>query len=282
MVAGLTNVLTGAQAKAVSATEPYLVEVLGELGLGNDPAGALNALGFVGHASDGRDLSGLLAQPSLAAKAATAKGYSPAQGKALGGRVLDRIVTTQVADAGRVAEAVGIVVRPHVPGYVRMVNLPACSRCVVLAGRYYKYHQGFKRHPQCDCIHIPASEAVGRDLRIDPQGAFAAGQVKGLTVAEKQALDAGSDLYQVVNAQRGMYEGQHIPGERRRRREDGTTLEGTTRRGVYGSTQATRRRAGERYKTATKARLTPERIMQMAGTDRAEMIRLLRQYRYIV
>ena len=46
-------------------------------------------------------------------------------------------------------------VRP-VGGYVRMVQAGACSRCVVLAGKWYRKNQGFQRHPGC----FPAGAVV--------------------------------------------------------------------------------------------------------------------------
>lgn len=276
----LTTVLTGAQERAAAGVEPYLKEVLGELGLSNDAVGAVNPGAFAGYASDGRDLQSLLQQPAVVAKDATKRGYSPKAGKDVGGRLLDRIVRTQVADAGRAAETTGMAARLHIPGYVRMVNLPACSRCIVLAGRYYKYHQGFKRHDGCDCVHIPCMESDGRDLAVDPQKAFKAGQVRGLTVAEREALDAGADLYQIVNAQRGMYEASRVPGQRRRRRvvdlygqKVGITLEGATKRGTYGRS---RKDVGTK-----RPRLTPESIRVLADGNREEMVRLLKLYSYM-
>src|SRR5690606_23965723 len=33
--------------------------------------------------------------------------------------------------------------------YVRMLTPPSCSRCTVLAGRWYRKNAGFARHPGC-------------------------------------------------------------------------------------------------------------------------------------
>src|SRR5690606_41067797 len=84
---------------------------------------------------------------------------------------LERIAATQVADAGRVATGLGVVARPGI-GYVRMLQPPSCSRCAILAGRIYRRNAGFLRHPLCDCIHIPTTEAAGRDLTTDPRAYF--------------------------------------------------------------------------------------------------------------
>ena len=58
----------------------------------------------------------------------------------------DRLVTSLVADAARGAESVSIATRPRV-GYVRYLSPPSCSRCAILAGRFYRWSTGFLRHP---------------------------------------------------------------------------------------------------------------------------------------
>ena len=65
----------------------------------------------------------------------------------------DRIVSALVSDAGRSAESVATAARPNV-GYVRFLSPPSCARCAILAGRVYRYSQGFQRHPGCDCTMV--------------------------------------------------------------------------------------------------------------------------------
>ena len=60
----------------------------------------------------------------------------------------DRLVSSLVQDAGRAAQLTDVTTRPHVR-HVRHLNLPSCSRCAVLAGRVYRYSEGFRRHPGC-------------------------------------------------------------------------------------------------------------------------------------
>lgn len=55
-----------------------------------------------------------------------------------------------------------------------------------------------------DCVHIPAAENIAGDLTTSPQRLLEQGQIKGLTSAQKQALDDGADLNRVVNARRNM------------------------------------------------------------------------------
>lgn len=108
-----------------------------------------------------------------------------------------RLVESIVQDAGRAAESVAVAARPNV-WHVRYVNPPCCSRCAILAGRVYRYSDGFLRHPGCDCTMIPTT--VASPLKQDPEQLVADGLVTGLSKADRKALDAGADLNRVVNA----------------------------------------------------------------------------------
>jgi hypothetical protein len=153
---------------------------------------------------------------------------------------------------------VAVAARPKVKGYVRMVSAGACSRCIVLAGKRYRWNAGFLRHPNCHCRHIPAAEDTADDLRTDPRKTFDAmsedEQEKAFTAAGAQAIREGADMGRVVNARRGMY----TAGGRR------FTTEATTRRGVN-----------------RRVRLMPEQIYTEAKGNRDEAIRLLRLHGFI-
>jgi hypothetical protein len=180
---------------------------------------------------------------------------------------LAMLAASAVQDAGRNGAFLGMAVRPSVTGYVRMLNPPSCSRCAILAGRFYLLNQGFERHPLCDCRHIPVGEN-SRDLTTNPSDYFEslsrADQDRIFTAAGAQAIRDGADINQVVNARRGMRKAQLFG------RETWTTLEGTTKRGVA------RRAMGQ----GRPARLMPESIYALA-TDRDDALRLLSLYGYI-
>jgi hypothetical protein len=53
-------------------------------------------------------------------------------------------------------------------GFVRRVNPPCCGRCAILAGRWYRYDSGFRRHPRCDCTLEPTSEGNAHMLVTNP------------------------------------------------------------------------------------------------------------------
>jgi len=158
----------------------------------------------------------------------------------------DRLVLSLISDAGRTAQSVDNATRRAVTGYVRSLNPPSCSRCAALAGRVYRYSQGFLRHPRCDCLMTPTTEAVGRDLLTDGTSLAKSGGVRGLSKADMDALNDGADLGQIVNV---------------RRKQAGLTI---------GS--SVMERAG---------RPTPAGIYRIAS-DKAEALTLFRRFGYVL
>lgn len=152
----------------------------------------------------------------------------------------DRLVESLVQDAGRAAESVAVTVRPDVR-FVRYLNLPSCSRCAVLAGRVYRYSQGFLRHPNCDCVMLPTTVAAP-DLVKDPAELAAQGLVTGLSKADLRAISDGADPSQVVNvrrAQAGLRQAGRVLARRGR----------LTPEGIYATTN-TREEALEALRAA--------------------------------
>ena len=205
-------------------------------------------------------------------------GWGVQDALASGRQALMSVVMTAVADSARQAGGVDLAARPGT-GYVRMLNPPSCSRCVVLAGRFYRWNAGFQRHPQDDCIHVPTTvkstaAAQAEGLITDPYEYFnslsAAEQDQVFTAAGAQAIRDGADVYQVVNARRGIARGGRKPGLRASDPRRAWTREGTTKRSNY-------------YQMGGRARfrLTPEGIYNRAGS-REEALSLLREYGYIL
>lgn len=145
----VTVALAGAQQAAASQADGYLDAVLGEQGIPAAAAGRVAPGAFAGVASDGRALGTLVDQPAVGTLAAIGSGHSTARSMAMGRASLDMIVRTQVADAGRAADGAALAARPGASGYTRLLVPPSCSRCAILAGRWYRYSAGFQRHPRC-------------------------------------------------------------------------------------------------------------------------------------
>lgn len=269
--------LTGAQTIAAASADGYVDSVLDAQGVEVASAGVVQAARLAGVASDGRPLDSLLYQPAVQVLQLIGQGVGVQDALRAGRVSLDMIVRTQVADAGRAATGVGIAARGV--GYVRQLNPPSCSRCVILAGRFYRWNAGFRRHPRCDCVHVPTTAGRGKDLTTSPRGYFDSlsprEQDRVFTQAGADAIRNGADMGQVVNARRGMQTAGEsrttvnaqglVVNARRRTRVGTTTTESTTRRGV-----------------ARKGRLMPEEIYRQAGGQREEALRLLELNGYIV
>lgn len=248
--------IAGAQLAAARMADGYVADALDEQGLAPDASAAVVPDALAGVASDGRPLASLLLNPIFATMTAIGSGAPIDRAMASGFANLDMIARTQVADAGRAADHASLVAHSGATGYTRHLSPPSCSRCVLLAGRFYRWNAGFKRHPACDCIHTPGT---GDDsLETNPRAYFdslsAAEQDKAFTKAGAAAIREGADIGRVVNADRGMYTaaGKHF------------TTEATTRAGV-----------------GRRVRLMPDQIYAEAKGDRAEALRLLERHGYI-
>lgn len=246
----VTLLAASAQLGAARNGAASVPAMLAELDQSVAPLGEVDPRGFVGVASDGRPLDSLMYGAVTTAKAATLT-MDPPAALAAGGRFLDMAVQTQVADAGRGAAGVAITSRPRV-GWIRMTGGKPCSRCAVLAGKFYRFNQGFQRHPSCSCMHIPTSQGEFSSLT----SALSLDSITGLSKADRTALSEGADLGQVVNAKRGA--------------SGMTTSEGITRHGVAGQ------RLG-----AGRQRLTPAGIYRIAS-DRTEAVALLQAHGYLL
>lgn len=145
------------QMAAAAGADPYISAVSSAV-----PLGAVQPRAFAGVASDGRNLLSLLQQPAIKALVGIAGGYPPERALQIGGNSLMSIAGTMVMDAARASEHTAIAARPAITGYVRVLNPPSCARCAILAGKWYRWNQGFQRHPRCDCVHEPSQRNDAR------------------------------------------------------------------------------------------------------------------------
>lgn len=266
------------QVAAAATTDTWLNQEAGPGEGAVDPETAAAAAG---------DLTPALLYPLLIALNRLRRGFSVAMSILSGAYFLEMVTRTLVADAGRIADMAGMIARPRVVSYVRVVHLPACARCIILAGNEYSLSEGFDRHPRCDCTLAPRRPGDTWELA-SPEDLFAqmdpAQQRRRFGQAGADAIREGADIAQVVNARRGM------TTKTLYRREVQATSEGTARRGFYASRRKKfEKAAGTRFGESTRARartkavrLMPEEIYRLADGDREHAIRLLKKNAYIV
>lgn len=260
-------VLTAGQREAADIGADYMEQSAQNLDVPIGPP--VNRSAFAGIASDGRGLPGLLTDPFVGFLAALAHGVQTAPAMSMTSWAYDRIGVTQLHDAAREAEHVGLVANREITGYTRFVEPGACGRCVILAGRFYRWNDGFDRHPKCRCGHRATSRSNPKVQ--DPRELFSEmspeQQDRAFTKAGAQAIRDGSDPARVVNARNGMSTVQKPSGRLVAARTD-----------VLGRQVFTTR-------TLTSGRNAPPRLMPASiyelATDRADAIRLLRLHGFI-
>lgn len=292
---GIVRAVAAGQLVAASTGQAYVNAMVAADGLQQDyerDASRVNPRAFSGAASDGRALDSLLYLPVIRTKTLIGGGLTLQESMTAGLFQLQRMAASEVADAGRGAAGVAMAANRTVTGYVRMVRSGACARCVILAGRWYRYNADFQRHKRCQCYGVPATDArPGRHT--NPLGFFnslsRAEQDRRFGVGGAESIRSGADIYAVVNAGRSTVTldayGQKVVA----------TLEGTTRHGdfyrrmlreaeqrtgrQYARSMADVQRGLPQFRLRTP-RLTPGEIYRLAE-DRAELIRLLRRFGYL-
>lgn len=257
------QVTTQFQAAAVLLATATVAQQAKAQGLDPATVGAPNPLAWAGYTAGGALLT------SYFTKAVT----------------IDELVqmgVQQFRDVFKSAQQVTITATPSLGGYVRYLNPPSCARCVVLAGRFYREWEGWRRHTGCDCEMVAVGTKPDPSWIADPMEAFTKGQIRnsrkdpatgkiistpGFSKADETAIRDGADIFQVVNSKRGGVQtvGYGSAGSVRVTTE-GTTVRGRAYRGRTG------RQAGER--------LTPYSIYRIAA-DREDAIRLLTLNGYI-
>lgn len=274
----IVDAVEQAQADAAALAPRYIAGTLAAAHAVSRPLGELVNAAFAGRATNGLPLASLMDFAFSYYQRALALEAPPSEAKALGLARLLRYTSTEVADAGRLAVHIGSVLEPEVAGYERVVHLPACGRCIQLAGRLYRYSTGFLRHPRCDCSMKPVTRDQWRTERPtnSPATLFAAmtraQQDKAFGPGGATAIRAGADLSRVVNARR---KGSvYIAGGRE------YTRDSTTVRGVGRQLGQLNRKPGQRYRRSGTARPTPAQLVN-AATGENDLRDQLRRFGYV-
>jgi hypothetical protein len=210
------------QLAAAAVGIDYVGAVLDETDVVAPAVATVNANRFVGGTRDGRPLETLLQGAVVKTKEAIGSGQDVRAALTLARGWLQDVAMDSVRDANRQAVSGAITVRPRVGGWVRMLNPPACKFCIMLAGKWFKWNQGFQSHRLCDCRHIPSQESAAGDLTIDPYAYFdrldEKMQDRLFGKRDAQAIRDGADMYRVINIRsRGLADDalKNTPGRNR-------------------------------------------------------------------
>ncbi|MFF7191778.1 hypothetical protein ACFZAR_43055 [Streptomyces sp. NPDC008222] len=291
----MVRALAAGQMLASSTGQQYVDAMVAADGLQSsyeDGASTVQYRQLSGTASDGRALDSLLYLPVIRTKTLIQGGLTLQEAMLGGLAQLQSIVASEVADAGRGAAGVAMVANRTVTGYVRMVRSGACARCVILAGRWYRWNADFQRHRRCQCYGVPATESrPGRHT--NPMGFFnslsRAEQDRRFGLGGAEAIRNGADIYSVVNASRSTFTVDAYG------RKVVASFEGTSRRGDFyrQMLREAEQKTGQRFARSRAdveqglprfrlktPRLTPGEIFRLSE-DRNELIRLLRRFGYL-
>jgi hypothetical protein len=247
-----------AQRRAATNGVAYVPDVLDEQGIDATQKATLNPARFQGGTPDGRSLETLLHGAVYATMEQIGKGVSTAGALDAGGKWLQRTVLDVVRDADRQAVQGSLATTKTVTTWTRMLNPPSCRFCMILAGKVYRWNQGFQAHRSCDCRHVPTVESVAGDLTVDSYKYFHSldrtAQDQLLGQGNAQAVRDGADIYRVVNP---------------------TISRNGARRGLASPNGWQARRWGSPTEN------TVDDVYRAAGGDRAKALRLLEKNGYI-
>lgn len=265
MAAAVQALMVESQRAMVERAEVYVPAVMAQTSQRVESVATLDLDAFSGATANGYPVEYALGTTPIVAKKAVADGASPRQAMSTAGSYLSGSIVNILMTSALSAEKASMATA-GATGWIRVVNGGACIRCIVLAGKRYRWNSGFERHPRCRCQHIPAGMRLGSDWVTDPYEYFnsldSSAQIKLMgSKGEAQAVRDGADIFQVANARRGLS------------RSGRFTSTGTTRRGFAGQ----RMPAGYR-------RLTPELIYDrsVAGKwSRERYVSELEKYGYI-
>lgn len=290
----LVAVLVAGQTAAAADSSDYINAAVLAQGVDPEPQGRVVPGAFAGWAADGRSLDTLMLHTVITTKEGIGRGMGVRDALDLGGNLMSMYMSSEVGDAGRAGEGVGMHASPRVSTYTRVMGGRGCARCAVLAGGTYHVDTAFLRHPCCQCRNVPIAEGGTHPPRTTDADAYfrslsRAEQDRLFTVGGAQAIRDGGDITSLVNARRGVYTATSN-GRRLAATRDSTTRFGsfyraeraraTERSGVRFARDRIEVQQGLPAFTLRTPRLLPEEIYRQAETPGA-VIEMLRRYGYL-
>jgi hypothetical protein len=254
-----------AQLVGAAAAYGYHVRLLAAAGL--KPEGPqIRPVGFAGSSSGVLPLEQVVDFAPIRTKQAIARGLAPQQALQSGFAQLSTVAESELQESARGVWDVAGNTEPQYRGYLRQPNPGACGRCLILAGKFYRFNDGFDRHPKCHCSHVPilvgsplldlpTADERFKDMDRDEQD-----RAFGKDGAE--AIRNGADPAQVANARAGMSKAG-----------DSFTRQGTSKRSF----------SGRRLKAAELSRrLSPAGCRIQADGDQEAYLANLKTHGYIL
>jgi hypothetical protein len=180
----IVRAITAGQLSAAAGADGYVDEVVDAEGADPARAGRVRPEAFAGVAADGRSLDSLMLLSVITTKQGIAGGLSEDDALMRGLNQALRLSSSEVAQAGRSAVGSSMTGVRTIQGYVRVVQPPACARCIILAGTEYGWNKGFQRHPRC----FPAGVVVSGPPNLAAARRWYQGELVVLTTASGQEL----------------------------------------------------------------------------------------------
>ena len=246
------------QSAAAVTSAAYTPALLQQSDVEALPVGDLDTTAFSGVSRYGTPVAEVLLGATTVAKGRVRDGWSPAAARGSAGKWLMTMTQTLVADTGRSVNSADIAQRPQLGGYIRMLNPPSCKLCIPLAGKWFRWNQGFQRHPKCDCIHVASpSEDFAKESGFvaDPYEHF-----NSLSKSEQDALFGENDAQAI---------------------RDGGDIYRVTNTRTRGLAKVTGRSGWQARRYGTPSKMTVDDIYFAAGNDRKLAVSMLEREGYI-
>ena len=156
----IAEAVAAGQLASAGLADDYVDEIADAEGADPQRAGKGRPSAFAGLAADGRGLNSLMYLSVITTKESLGHGLAVDDAMVRGLQRALMLSTSEVAQAGRSAVGASMVGKRTIQGCVRVVNPPACARCIILAGKEYGWNRGFQRHPRLPLrLHPPADHA---------------------------------------------------------------------------------------------------------------------------
>jgi len=217
------RVWAAAQLAAAGGAAAYVAASIEEQGGTSAPMAVVPPSSFV--VAD----AAMLAVPAFAALRRIARGARPAEAVVASANSAGLMTRTRTAFAGTDAAQMATLLEPDPVGYIRVLHLPSCGRCAILAGRIYSTSESFNRHPGCDCTNEPVLGGWNAEKeQLDPQVYFDSlserEQNRRFGRTEADAIRGGASPAKAVNTKRDLYNADMSAMRREARRAADKTL----------------------------------------------------------